>query len=222
MPGLGSMGARTSMPRSDAYIRRVRAYGVERKAYFRQAAATHTGLGFGLNRKYPDLFTAQQKRWHAKGRLEARKSRSGRQAWVKGAPAINQHLMRVAGELFPELAAAYDRQLATFAEDVFSRWPERTGYSKSMLILSYKYALGNFIGSFSSYAPYTLYIKTAAVHEDVRAPDGTLIKRILRGPRIPVYKRWVEKPGNQIAKDIAADLERKFGRGSGLRTAGWI
>lgn len=216
MPGLGAGMSgnqiRAMMPRSEAYMRQVSAYREERQRYFRGVSAAHTQLGFGLNRKASDHFTAQSKRWQAKGEQYMRKHRGTKKAWITGQYEINAQLMRVAATVFPALALAYDIELAGFAGRVFGAWPEKTGYSKSSLLLVYAYRASEFIGSFVVAAPYSRFIRVS--EDKVQRKEGgiTWMGTDPDAPKFHVLTRLVNQPGRGLAQAMLHTLDREHRR----------
>lgn len=87
-------------------------------------------------------------------------SPSGTDAVVVGADLWNA-VAALAGAAAPALAGAMDRHLAQLAFDAWRSWPVSSGWSKSLLLLEYTTPSdGVIVGSISSYAKYTKFIKS--------------------------------------------------------------
>jgi hypothetical protein len=129
------------------------------------------------------------KRAQWKQRLKAAAIRQ-RPGLVKVDPKLSRQITAFLEQVAPETSRAFNRHLVPLAEETFQRWPVDTGFSRSLLALSFRPVDGGaaFQGEIRDDAPYAGFIQRGFLAR-------TLFKR-----------------GEQVAERMAQDLARNVGR----------
>ena len=109
---------------------------------------------------------------------------------VRVDPSLRTNMLALIRDLAPMLVDAYDQRMGGLAFAAWSKWPTKTGLSKSMIELRYDTEQEATVlkARIVSRAPYTPYI------------DGN------------PFRRLIDSQGITVTKQIASDVGREFNR----------
>ncbi len=97
-------------------------------------------------------------------------------------PGYTRLVQDLLGQIAPQLASAYDRELSRVMLDAFHQWPVWSGLSKASLDLGFEQISDTEVaGVLGCRAPYTTYIKNSPHLRLIRTPALVAGSRILEG-----------------------------------------